>query len=85
MPAEWRRLRAAAPGPGAPPLERVAFVEHAGTDTQAWVYRAAEARLVVVAFRGTEQVSSAVSLVGQPNQKTSWKPANQPTNQPTTH
>jgi hypothetical protein len=57
MPAEWRRLRAAAAGPDAPPLERIAFVEHAATDTQAWVLASLEARLVVVAFRGTEQGS----------------------------
>lgn len=55
--AEWARL---ALGCGSPPLKafhKIAFVEHARTDTQACVWRAAAHRTLVVAFRGTVHTS----------------------------
>jgi hypothetical protein len=55
----WRGLRAAVAAAEAAAdaaFDPVAFVENEETDTQAWVLWSEAARLIVIAFRGTEQV-----------------------------
>ncbi|KDD74219.1 hypothetical protein H632_c1481p0, partial [Helicosporidium sp. ATCC 50920] len=51
----WKAFRESRSEPPLPLLEPIAFVENAGTSTEAWVYRDLPSRTLCVAFRGTKE------------------------------
>lgn len=59
MTASWRALAARSGDVAVRLFEPVAFIENAGTDTQAWVGFNPGLRAIVLAFRGTEMTKLA--------------------------
>jgi hypothetical protein len=55
MSADWQKLRGTVVSASEAAFDPVAFIEAAKTDTQVWIFWAPHARVLVVAFRGTEQ------------------------------